>query len=119
MKLIELAYLTDYVQQMSDFYRNLPGVEPVAKSDDMAIFMNGDVKVFIHTCCIRRCSPLPRSGFDGLKSYLLFTFRYAHTIITRIPTTGSTTCILSLATGVTDNRPINNINTNAAYLRKP
>jgi catechol 2,3-dioxygenase-like lactoylglutathione lyase family enzyme len=48
MKLIELAYFTENVQQMSDFYRNLLGAEPVAKSDDMAIFMTGHTKIFIH-----------------------------------------------------------------------
>lgn len=53
MKLIELAHFTENVQQMSDFYRTLLGAEPVAKSDDMAIFMNGGVKIFIH----RRYAP--------------------------------------------------------------
>jgi len=48
MKLVELAYFTDDVKGMSDFYRSLLGVDPVAKSDDMAIYMNGDVKIFIH-----------------------------------------------------------------------
>ena len=48
MKLVELAYFTDTVQAMSDFYRTLLGTEPVAASDDMAIFMMGETKVFIH-----------------------------------------------------------------------
>ena len=48
MKLIELAYFTDNLSAMADFYRILLGAEPVARSDDMAIFMNGDVKIFIH-----------------------------------------------------------------------
>ena len=48
MKLIELAYFTENVQQMADFYRGLLGVEPVAKSDDMSIFMSGHTKIFIH-----------------------------------------------------------------------
>ena len=59
MKLIELAYFTEYVQQMSDFYRNLLGVEPVAKSDDMAIFMNGEVKVVIHRIYQQGADDLP------------------------------------------------------------
>jgi len=58
MKLIELAYFTENVQQMTDFYQTLLGVAPVANSDDMAIFMNGDVKIFIH----RRYQP----GTDDL-----------------------------------------------------
>lgn len=48
MKLIELAYFTDNVQQMSDFYRTLLGTEPVVQSGDMAIFMSGETKIFIH-----------------------------------------------------------------------
>jgi len=59
MKLIELAYFTETVQQMSDFYRTLLGVEPVAHSDDMAIFLNGDVKIFIHRTYQQEAGDLP------------------------------------------------------------
>jgi catechol 2,3-dioxygenase-like lactoylglutathione lyase family enzyme len=48
MKLPELAYFTDNVQGMTDFYCGLLGMDPVAKSDDMAIFMSGGTKIFIH-----------------------------------------------------------------------
>ena len=48
MKLIELAYFTEHVEQMADFYRSLLGAEPVAKSEDMEIFMSGYTKIFIH-----------------------------------------------------------------------
>ncbi|MCI0550257.1 MAG: VOC family protein [Anaerolineae bacterium] len=48
MKLHELAYFTDNVKGMADFYRGLLGSEPVAQSDDMAIFMSGGTKIFIH-----------------------------------------------------------------------
>ena len=48
MKLIELAYFTENVQAMEDFYRNLLGTEPVAKSDNMAIFMSGETRILIH-----------------------------------------------------------------------
>ena len=48
MKLHELAYFTDNVKIMADFYRRLLGSEPVAASDDMAIFMSGETKIFIH-----------------------------------------------------------------------
>jgi catechol 2,3-dioxygenase-like lactoylglutathione lyase family enzyme len=48
MKLAELAYFTDNVEAMADFYRNLLGSEPVAKSDDMAIFISGETKILIH-----------------------------------------------------------------------
>jgi catechol 2,3-dioxygenase-like lactoylglutathione lyase family enzyme len=48
MKLIELAFFTDRVKQMADFYSRLLGSEPVAQSEDMAIFSVGETKVFIH-----------------------------------------------------------------------
>ncbi len=48
MKLHELAYFTDNVKGMADFYRRLLGSEPVAESGDMAIFMSGGTKIFIH-----------------------------------------------------------------------
>ncbi|HKY54674.1 MAG TPA: VOC family protein [Anaerolineales bacterium] len=48
MKIHELAYFTDNVKEMADFYRGLLGAEPVAQSDDMAIFMSGGTKIFIH-----------------------------------------------------------------------
>ncbi len=48
MKLIELAYFTENVEAMAIFYHELLGMEAVAKSDDMAIFMSGETKIFIH-----------------------------------------------------------------------
>ena len=48
MKLHELAYFTDNVKGMADFYRGLLGTEPVAQSEDIAIFMSGGTKIFIH-----------------------------------------------------------------------
>ena len=48
MKLIELTYFTENVQQMADFYHGLLGVDSVARSDDMVIFMSGQTKIFIH-----------------------------------------------------------------------
>lgn len=48
MKLIEVATFTDDVAAMTDFYRALLGREPVAGSADMAIFMAGETKIFIH-----------------------------------------------------------------------
>ena len=41
MKLIELAYFTENVKQMTDFYQILLGVAPVANSDDIAILYWG------------------------------------------------------------------------------
>ena len=48
MKLIEIAHFTDNVDGMAAFYRALLDRDPVAASPDMAIFIEGDVKVFIH-----------------------------------------------------------------------
>jgi catechol 2,3-dioxygenase-like lactoylglutathione lyase family enzyme len=48
MNLIELAYFTDNVEEMASFYRHLLGKESVVQSEDMAIFMSGQTKIFIH-----------------------------------------------------------------------
>ena len=48
MKLAEIAFFTDNVVAMTDFYRCLLGAEPVASSDTMAIFFMNDTKIFIH-----------------------------------------------------------------------
>jgi catechol 2,3-dioxygenase-like lactoylglutathione lyase family enzyme len=48
MKLTEIAFFTDQVSQMSDFYRRLLDTEPVASSDQMSIFFMNDTRIFIH-----------------------------------------------------------------------
>ena len=48
MKLVELAFFTDQVSEMAAFYQRLLGSEAVAQSEDMAIFMVGHTKIFIH-----------------------------------------------------------------------
>ena len=48
MKLAEIAFFTDQVPQMSEFYRRLLGMKPVASSDKMTIFFLNDTKIFIH-----------------------------------------------------------------------
>ena len=48
MKLVELAFFTDKVSEMSAFYQRLLGTEAVTQSEDMAIFMVGHTKIFIH-----------------------------------------------------------------------
>lgn len=48
MKLIELAYFTPKVAEMIAFYKTLLGTDPVAQSPDMAIFVTGHTKIFIH-----------------------------------------------------------------------
>lgn len=44
----ELAYFTDNVQAMTEFYKNLLGQDPTHADDNMAIFMVGQTKLFIH-----------------------------------------------------------------------
>ena len=48
MKLTEVAYFSDNVAEMANFYRRLLGSSPVAESPDMAIFMVDHTKIFIH-----------------------------------------------------------------------
>ena len=48
MKLAEIAFFTDKVGAMTDFYRRLLGMQPVACSETMAIFFANGIKIFIH-----------------------------------------------------------------------
>ena len=48
MNLVELAFFTENVPEMSAFYKRLIGKEPVTQSESMAIFMSGSTKIFIH-----------------------------------------------------------------------
>lgn len=48
MQIAEIAYFTDRVDEMAAFYHHLIGAEPVARSEDMAIFLSGSTKIFIH-----------------------------------------------------------------------
>jgi catechol 2,3-dioxygenase-like lactoylglutathione lyase family enzyme len=59
MKLVELAYFTPNVAQMADFYRALLSAEPVAASPDMAIFLVGNTKIFIHRSYTPAAGDLP------------------------------------------------------------
>ena len=59
MKLIEIAYFTPNVAEMSAFYKALLGIDPVAQSPDMAIFMTGHTKIFIHHTYTPSADDLP------------------------------------------------------------
>jgi len=59
MKLIELAYFTPNVAEMAAFYKTLLGTDPVAQSPDMAIFMTGHTKIFIHRIYTPSSGDLP------------------------------------------------------------
>ena len=57
--LTEVAFFTDNVSEMTVFYTRLFGIEPVHQSDDMAIFMIGDTKWFIHRTYTPEADDLP------------------------------------------------------------
>jgi catechol 2,3-dioxygenase-like lactoylglutathione lyase family enzyme len=59
MHLSELAYFTDDVPAMADFYRRLLNAEPVAQSDGMAIFVVGSTRIFIHRNYVPAPGDLP------------------------------------------------------------
>lgn len=48
MKLVELAYFTADFPALMAFYQRLLGTDPVAQSEGMAIFLLGEIKIFIH-----------------------------------------------------------------------
>ena len=48
MKLAEIAFFTEAVPQMTNFYRRLLGVDPVASSETLSIFFTDETKIFIH-----------------------------------------------------------------------
>lgn len=47
-KLVEIAKFTPKLDEMAKYYETLLGVPPVARSEGMAIFMLGEVKLFLH-----------------------------------------------------------------------
>lgn len=59
MKLTEIAYFTDNVSEMTAFYQGLLGNKPVAQSENMAIFMTGETKIFIHQTYTSEKDDLP------------------------------------------------------------
>lgn len=59
MKLVEIAYFTENVAELARAYRHLLGAEPVAQSDDMAIFLVGETKLFIHRTYAPEGNELP------------------------------------------------------------
>lgn len=59
MRLVEAAFFTENVEETAAFYRALLGAAPVAESPDMAIFMAGETKVFIHRAYQAQPGELP------------------------------------------------------------
>lgn len=68
MKLIEMAYFTNDVSGMTDFYRKLLNIDPVAKLEDMAIFMTGETKIFIHRVYETTEGELPPENHTAYKA---------------------------------------------------
>jgi catechol 2,3-dioxygenase-like lactoylglutathione lyase family enzyme len=67
MKLAEIAFFTDNVSRMTDFYRRLFGIEPVASSETMAIFFAGETKIFIHYKYAPKNGELPPENHFAFK----------------------------------------------------
>jgi catechol 2,3-dioxygenase-like lactoylglutathione lyase family enzyme len=65
-QLAEIAYFTDNVSSMAAFYERLLGASPVARSDDMAIFMLNGTKVFIHKTYTAGPNDLPPENHVAL-----------------------------------------------------
>lgn len=59
MQITEIAYFTDQVDEMAAFYQRLLNADPVARSDDMAIFLSGNTKIFIHRSYQPKADELP------------------------------------------------------------
>jgi catechol 2,3-dioxygenase-like lactoylglutathione lyase family enzyme len=67
MQLAEIAFFTDDVPRMTDFYRRLLSVEPVASSETMAIFFAGETKIFIHYKYAPKNGELPPENHHAFK----------------------------------------------------
>jgi catechol 2,3-dioxygenase-like lactoylglutathione lyase family enzyme len=67
MKLAEIAFFTDNVERMTNFYSRLLGVEPVASSETLAIFFTGETKIFIHHKYSPRDGELPPENHHAFK----------------------------------------------------
>jgi len=59
MKLVEIAYFTDKLDEMVEYYEKLLDTEPDARSGGMATFMLGDVKLFLHQNYVPEDGELP------------------------------------------------------------
>ena len=59
MKLVEMAFFTDQVREMAGFYQTLLNQAPVHQTEDMAIFMQNGVKIFIHKTYVAEQGDLP------------------------------------------------------------
>lgn len=66
MKLVEQAIFTEKVSEMTTYYETLLGQPPVAKSEDMAIFMLGETKLFIHRMYEAKEGDLPPENHTAL-----------------------------------------------------
>jgi catechol 2,3-dioxygenase-like lactoylglutathione lyase family enzyme len=59
LQITEIAYFTDQVDEMAAFYQRLLEAEPIARSEDMAIFLSGNTKIFIHRSYQPQADELP------------------------------------------------------------
>ena len=66
-QLYELAYFTSNVGGMAEFYKKLLGSDPVVESPDMAIFMIGDTKLFLHKMYTAEDGELPPENHTAFR----------------------------------------------------
>ena len=66
MKLTEIAFFTEDVFQMTDFYRHLLGMNPVAKSESMAVFLLQEPRIFIHQVYAPKDGELPPENHHAI-----------------------------------------------------
>lgn len=57
--LTEIARFTDSLDQMAEFYQHLLGTAPEVRTEGMAIFMMGGVKLFLHQSYQAAAGELP------------------------------------------------------------
>jgi catechol 2,3-dioxygenase-like lactoylglutathione lyase family enzyme len=67
MKLAEIAFFTDNVERITNFYSCLLGVEPVASSETIAIFFTGETKIFLHYKYSPKDGELPPENHHAFK----------------------------------------------------
>lgn len=84
MKLSEVATFTNDVDGMADFYASLLASQPVARSEDMAIFLVGETKIFIHR------SYIPAEGELPPEDHLAFTVGNVDAACERLSSAGLT-----------------------------
>jgi catechol 2,3-dioxygenase-like lactoylglutathione lyase family enzyme len=76
MKLVEIAYFTDKLDEMVEYYEKFLNIEPAERSGGMATFMLSDVKLFLHQNYTPEDGELPpedHKAFEVLDLDVMYT----------------------------------------------